>query len=173
MTVEIALRWAGPRARSLGRSTSPLRPGPPAVGKKKAGEEIWILASTTNTAMDLIYMPLRTCTISVRLSCIMSGECWCDHVMRTYKLPACIYLLLRNRWQLWPSLEAGAEIVTVRGWWDFTTSPENPGPAPRTTTCHQAAVWVISASVTLNQTVCHNLQWHPHIRERVKQNNFF
>ena len=54
----------------------------------------------------------------------------CENI---WTAPALFIYSWENRWQLaaLAPCEAGAEIVTVTGWWDFTTSPENRGPAPR------------------------------------------
>ena len=65
--------------------------------------------------MHLLDMNFRGQALFVKVSCIMCEECWCYHVVRTYKLPGLyLFTLEKTVGSPGPSLEAGAEIVTVR-----------------------------------------------------------
>ena len=119
-------------SKKPGKQHEPARPGPPpVVGKKKAAEKIWILASTTEILSCTFcyeigghYSASVFHQIAILLVCLESVT----HIMITFELLGFIYLLLRKPLAApfpAPSLEVGAEIVTVTQRWDFTTSPEN------------------------------------------------
>ena len=114
-------------SKKPGKQHEPARPATSRGKKESRREDLNFGVNHRNTVMYFLLWNWRTLVFhQITILFVFLGSV--THTMRTYDLLGFIYLLLRKPLAApcpAPSLEVGAEIVTVTQRWDFTTSPEN------------------------------------------------